>query len=518
VAALNPLPSHPPIRFATPSAYSRCRRSPEEKPLSVPTSIPGPTPTGGVADAARAEPRPAGEGPDGLPMPRRAWAIVAVSFGTALVVLDGAIATVALPTIARDLHTDGSAAVLIVTVYQLVLVMSLLPLSAVGDRIGLKRLYQGGQMVFTVATALCFFAHSLPFLLVVRALQGFGAAAALSVSPALVRSIYPAKQLGRGLGINGVVVSSSAALAPALGGFVLGIAPWPWVFACAVPFAVLSLLLGRAVPDVAPVKSPYDLPGAAMSAATFGLVIAGLESWVHGGSPPVAAAGIAAGVVIGAVFVRRELGQVRPILPVDLLARPVLALSSAGALTAFTASSAAIIGLPFRLESTYGFAPGAIGAMIVPWPLTVMVVAPTAGWLSDRVPAGLLGGIGMAVSVAGLVTLAFLPAHPGYWDIAWRMALAGSGFGLFLSPNARLILGSAPRDRTASMGGLIATTRLTGQTLGATLAATLLAHGLAVGKASPLIAAGLAAVAGACSLARLRPGIRNTAGVAAPRG
>src|SRR6478609_4710560 len=107
---------------------------------------------------------------DGLPMPRRLTAIAAVSFGTALVVIDGAIATVALPTIAHDLHVDSSSAVAVVTVYQLVLVMLLLPFSGLGDRIGLKRLYQLGQLVFTVATLLCFFAKSLPFLLVVRAI------------------------------------------------------------------------------------------------------------------------------------------------------------------------------------------------------------------------------------------------------------------------------------------------------------------------------------------------------------
>lgn len=445
---------------------------------------------------------------DGLPMPRRLLAVIAVSFGTALVVVDGTIATVALPTIARDLGVDASAAVLIVTVYQLVLVMSLLPLSALGDRIGLRRLYQIGLVVFTAATVPCFFARSLPFLLVVRAAQGFGAAATLSVGSALVRAIYPATRLGRGLGINGVVVSISSAIAPALGGLVLSVAPWPWVFAAAVPFGIVSLLLGRALPSTPRLREPYDLAGALMSAATFGLVIAGLESGVHGDSPVVAAAILIAGLVIGTVFVRHELEQDRPILPVDLLARPVLALSTAGALTAFMAASTVLIGLPFRLEQA-GFAPSAIGAMIVPWPLTIMVVAPAAGALSDRVPAGLLGGIGMGLSITGLVALAFLPDAPGYWDVAWRMSLAGAGFGLFLSPNARLIIGSAPRDRAASVGGLIATTRLTGQTLGATLAALLLAGGLATGRVSPLIAAGLAAVAGVCSIARLRPTIRN---------
>ncbi len=449
---------------------------------------------------------------DGLPKPRRFLAIAAVSAGTALVVIDGAIATVALPTIARDLGVDSSAAVSVVTIYQLVLVMALLPFSGLGDRIGLKRLYQGGQAVFVVATILCFFAHSLPFLLVVRAAQALGAAAALSVSSALVRSIYPARQLGRGLGVNSVVVSSSAALAPTLGGLILAVAPWPWVFASAVPFAILSLFLGRALPDVPPRTGRFDTLGAAMCAGMFGLVIGGAESAVHGDSPVVSAAIVAIGVLVGILFVRRERGDPAPILPVDLLGRPVLALSTLGAFTAFVATMALLLSLPFRLQHGYGFSPSEVGAAIAPWPLTTMIVAPLAGWLSDRYPAGLLGGIGMALAIAGLVALAFLPEAPSYAAIAWRMSLTGAGFGMFLSPNARLIVGSAPRERAAAAGGLISTTRMVGQTTGATLVAALLAMGLGGGGTPALIAAGLAGVAGLCSLARLRPSIRNPRG------
>jgi MFS transporter, DHA2 family, multidrug resistance protein len=448
---------------------------------------------------------------DGLPTPRRLAAIAAISFGTALVVIDGAIATVALPTIARDLRVDSSAAVAIVTVYQLVLVMLLLPFSGLGSRIGLKRLYQGGQIVFTIATVLCFFAQSLPFLLIVRAAQAAGAAAALSVSSALVRQIYPKNQLGRGLGVNSVVVSVSAALAPTLGGLVLGVAPWPWVFASAVPFAVMSLLLGRSLPDTPQSAEPFDVLGALLCAAMFGLVIGGLESGVHGDSPVVSAAVVLAGVAIGVVFVRRSRGEAQPILPVDLLGRPVLALSTIGALTAFTASMTLLLWLPFRLQHGYGFAPSEVGAVIAPWPLTTMFVAPLAGSLSDRYPAGALGGIGMALAIAGLIALAFLPAEPGWFDIAWRMSLTGAGFGMFLSPNARLIIGSAPVERAAAAGGLISTTRMVGQTTGATLAAALLAFGSGGGTTPPLVAAGLALVAGLCSVARLRPSVRNPA-------
>jgi len=443
---------------------------------------------------------------DGLPAPRRYLAILAISFGTALAVIDGSVVTVALPTLAHDLGVHASAAVLVVTVYQLVLVMTLLPFSALGSRIGLRRLYQFGQLLFLVSTVLCFFARSLAFLLVVRAIQALGAGAALSVSSALIRSTYPARQLGRGLGIGNVVVASSSAIAPTLGGLVLSVASWPWIFAAASPLALLSLLLGRhALPEPRPRDDPYDVLGALLCALSFGLIISGIESAVHGDAPVVAAAIVVAGAVIAVVFVRRELESKIPILPLDLLMRPALGLSTLGGLLVFIASMTVMLSLPFRLQQHYGFLPGEVGAMITPWPLAIMLIGPLAGMLSDRFPAGILGGIGMAIATSALVLLAFLPAHVSHFDLVWRMALSGAGFGLFLVPNARLIVHSAPHERTASAGGLISTTRLTGQTLGATLLAALLSAGVGSGPVPALLAAGLAILAGVCSLARLRP-------------
>ncbi len=445
---------------------------------------------------------------DGLPHPRRYLAIAAMSFASALVVIDGGVANVALPTIARDLHVAQSSVVSIVTVYQVMLVMLLLPFSGLGERFGLKRTFQGGQILFTVATLLCFFAKSLPFLLIVRAAQAIGAAGVLSVGSALIRQIYPSTQLGRGLGINSVVVTSSAAAAPTIGGLVLKFAPWPWVFASAIPFAMLSLAFGRALPNPAPRQATFDTVGAIMCAAMFGLVSGGLEGMVHGDSPVVSAAIVLAGVLLGIRFVRRERGQDSPILPVDLLVRPVLALSAFGGFVAFTASMTLLISTPFRLEAA-GFSATTIGACIAPWPTTNMVVAPLAGALSDRIPAGILGGVGMVVSIIALLLLAALPAHPTPFDVAWRMALCGSGFGTFLPPNARLIIGSAPRERAAAAGGLVSTVRLAGQTTGATLVAALLAIGVGAGRTPALVAAVFALVAGLCSLARLRPSMRD---------
>jgi len=446
---------------------------------------------------------------DGLPMPRRLLAIGAVSCGSALIMIDGSVANVALPTIARDLHVDSASIVSIVTIYQLILVMLLLPFAALGERLGLKRMYQIGQMVFTVATLLCFFAKSLPFLLIVRAAQAIGAAAALSVSSALIRSVYPKAQLGRGLAVNTVVVTSANALAPTLGGLVLAVAPWPWVFASAVPFAIGSLLLGRALPAAEPRETPFDVLGAVMCAAMFGLVIGGAETGIHGDSPVVSGAIVAVGIAVGVFFVRRERKEDNPILPIDLLARPVLALSVVSSYTAFVASMTLLISFPFRMQHEFHMTPAEVGAVLAPWPLTNIFVAPLAGYLSDRVPAGVLGGIGMTITVTALCLLAFLPPDATYIDIVWRMMLCGAGFGMFLPPNARLIVGSAPPHRAAAAGSLVSTVRQVGQTTGATLVAMLLAFGVGAGRTPPLVAAGLGVIAGLCSVARLRPSMRN---------
>ena len=145
-----------------------------------------------------------------------------------------------------------------------------------------------------------------------------------------------------------------------------------------------------------------------------------------------------------------------------------------------------------------------MGLLVLPFPLTMLVVAPAAGWLSDHVSPSIMGLVGMGVAVAGLVLLAFLPAHAGALAIAWRLVVAAFGFALFFSPNARMIVGNAPRQRAAAAGGLLATGRLFGQTLGAAMIGTMLSLGAGQGPAPMLVAAGLAGIAAVASFARWR--------------
>ena len=246
-----------------------------------------------------------------------------------------------------------------------------------------------------------------------------------------------------------------------------------------------------------------------MCAATFGLCICGLESAVDGDSLAISAALVALGVVLGFYFVRRELDQSRPVLPVDLLRLNHIALPCVGSLTAYIGMMIVMVTLPFRLQQQFNFTPAEAGAVLAPLPLVSMFVAPTSGMLSDRIPAGVLGGIGMAIGVAGMICLAFLPASPNHFQIVWRIAVVGLGFGMFFSPNARQIMGSAPVERAAAAGALHSTIRGAAQTLGATTVAALLAAGVGIGSTPPLIAAGLALIAGSCSLAVLTPAMRR---------
>lgn len=440
---------------------------------------------------------------DGLPKPRRYWAIAAISFGTALLVLDGAIANVALPTIARDLGVSNAVVTNVVTIYQLVLVMVLLPFSSVGDRIGHRRLYQIGQSVFLVASALCLLAENLFVLLSLRALQALGAGMALSVSAAMLRQIYPARQLGSGMGINSVIVASSAALAPTLGGFIVGHLPWQWVFAAAVPFAVVSLGLGRWLPEPVRQDRPPEWLSGAWSALTMLLLIGGLQLATHEDGILGAALSVA-GVLSAILLVRRELKRNAPVVPVDLLVRPVIGFSALAAIACFIAAGSLMLSLPFRLEEAMGYEPQQVGLLLLPFPLTMLVIAPLAGWMSDRIAPTKLGVTGMAIAIAGLLLLAMMPDNPGEFAIAWRLSFTALGFGLFLAPNSRLLIGQAPKDRAAAAGGLLSTARLVGQTMAAVGVGILLAGGMGLGPTPLFVACALAVVAALCSLARYK--------------
>jgi MFS transporter, DHA2 family, multidrug resistance protein len=449
---------------------------------------------------------------DGLPPPDRWRAMLTVAIAVSMSVLVTSIANIALPTIARDMHAAPAASIWVVNAYQLAVTVTLLPFASMGDIYGYRRVYLWGLTVYTAASLLCALAPSLPVLVIGRVLQGFGGAGIMSVNGALVRFIYPRALLGRGIGFNALVVAGSSAAGPSVAAAIMSVLSWPWLFALQVPAGMLALWMARRFLPRTPLAGhPFDPLSAVLNAITFGLFITALDGIGRGQGLATVLIEFTVSIVIGWFFVHRQFSLAAPMLPVDLFRRPVFALSVATAICAHAAQLIAFVALPFYFQYVSGLSPIEIGVLITPWPAALVIMAPIAGRLADRHSAGLLGGFGLAVMTLGLLLVLFMPEPPTRIDVAWRLAVCGIGFGFFQSPNNRLMIASAPRDRAGAGSGMLSTSRLLGQTTGSALVALVFGlthggpHSIALGtKFSIGMAASFAGIAMLLSMLRVR--------------
>ncbi len=434
--------------------------------------------------------------------------MAAIGLGISMSVIDGSVANTALPSIARELQASPAEAVWIVNGYQLAIVIALLPLAALGDRLGYARVYRFGLAVFLAGSLGCALSRSLPILVAARSLQGLGAAGLMSVNGALVRYTYPKASLGRGVGLNALVVSIASVAGPSVASGILAIAPWPWLFAVNLPIGALNLALAaRALPESDRTHHKFDVVSAGLNAIAFGLFFLGFDTLgrTHGLAGLLAVAEVLIAIATGVVLVRREWPRAAPLIPLDLLRIRIFSLSVAASICAFASAMTVFIALPFYFQGVLGRSQVQTGLLLTPWPLGVGLLAPIAGRLSDRIPAGPLGAVGMAMVAVSVGLLSRLGAHASNLDIVWRIALGGLGFGMFQAPNNRTLLSSAPRERAGAAGGMLATARLTGMITGASVAG--LAFRLAPGRAETItlaVGAGLAGLSACASLSRGR--------------
>ncbi|QCS62826.1 MFS transporter [Achromobacter denitrificans] len=442
----------------------------------------------------------------GLPASERLGALLAVMLALCMASLDTAIANTALPTIARDLGASDAQSIWVISGYQLAMVAALLPAAALGEILGHRRVYIVGLAIYTVSSLTSGLAPSLPTLVASRILQGLGAAGLMSVNGALLRFIYPSHLLGRGLGLNAMVVGLSFAAGPTVASAILLFGNWHWLFLVNVPVGIVCAVLAlRGLPETTRARHGFDGLAAVLCALTLSMFVLGTNELAH--SAPLPRVALEWGIAAASLYLlmRRQAGHPAPILAVDLLRRPLFALSAATAICAFAAQALAFVALPFLLQTTLGYTQVETGFLITPWPVVVAFMAPIAGRLSDRYPAGALGGVGLALMAIGMALLALMPADPPIWDIAWRMAVCGAGFGFFQSPNLRAIMMSAPASRAGGASGMVGTVRLLGQASGAALVAACFNVSGTQGAVAALWLGGLcAALACLASFSRLR--------------
>ena len=439
---------------------------------------------------------------DGLDQPNRGWAAIAIWAALVLAVLDTTIVNVALPRMAHELTAPPAHAIWIVNAYQIAITMLLLPLASLGQKFGFRRIYLGGILLFVVASLGCTAAPNLTSLALFRFVQGIGAASIMGVNGALVRRIYPHAFLGRGIGYNALVIAVGSAAGPTIAAAVLAVASWRWLFAINFPVGAVALLIGfRYLPKDRPDAAPFDWPKALLLAVSFGALFLAASGLAHGSGRLFISAEFAAAVCGFGFSWRLSIGHAAPLLPIDLLSDRQLRLSYMTSACSFGAQMIAYVTLPFLFQSRLGLGQVSIGLLLTPWPLATAICAPIAGRLVERFPASILSSAGLGVTTLGLLLLAAIPPHAGVVILIAPMLLAGAGFGFFQTPNNRVMLGSAPKQRSGAAAGMLATARLVGQTGGALGVASMFRL-FSVSSTMPLVAA--AVLAGGAAIISVR--------------
>jgi DHA2 family multidrug resistance protein-like MFS transporter len=311
-------------------------------------------------------------------------------------------------------------------------------------------------------------------------------------------------------------VAVSTASGPSVGGFILAVAPWGWIYAINVPFGLANIALNRALPHDDRNTGRLDLPSAVASAAGFALAIFGLGSIARHGALWETLFALGCGVAAFAWFIVRQTQLARPMLAVELFRIPAFSLAGATSFAGFAAQALAYVSLPYYFQRALGATPLESALLTTAWPVMLAVSSPFAGRLSDRLSPGLLASIGLGLLGWGLALYATLGPHPSILQVVVDGALCGTGFGLFKSPNDRELMGSAPRELNSSASGILAAVRSSGQSVGAALVAIVFAAfgaavvggsaDLAIGQGAPAalwLGAGFAFAAMLASVARL---------------
>ncbi|WP_413990002.1 MFS transporter [Labrys okinawensis] len=433
---------------------------------------------------------------DGLPSPQRHYVVAAVLAAVVLVVLDGAIANVALPTMAASLQVSSSQSIWVVTAYQMALVMTLLPAAALGESRGYRRVFVAGVVLFTAASALCSLSPSLPWLVGARFIQGIGGAAVMALAVALLRFATPRRLLGAVLGWNALVIALSAAAGPTIGAAILSVAGWPWLFAVNLPVGAILLLAAQALPRTGGTGRGVDAFSVLLNAGTFASLVVGVDLLA---TRPAFAAGLLAAAALSlAALIRRELPRTTPLIPIDLLRDSSFRISVMASICCFAGQMAGMVALPFYLQHGLGQDAFMTGLFMTPWPLATAVAGPISGRLADRVSSAWLCAAGGTCLALGLAGAALWPLQGNPLLLIPFTIASGLGFGFFQTPNNRNMLLSAPRARSGAAGGMQGTARLAGQTAGSVIMTLLFTlapadtaprAGLAIGAALAILAA-----------------------------
>ncbi|MBO3752285.1 MFS transporter [Streptosporangiaceae bacterium NEAU-GS5] len=416
--------------------------------------------------------------------PRRWWALGAVFLCVLLIGLDATVLNVALPTLAHDLGASTGDLQWIIDAYLLPFAVLMLPMGALGDRFGRKRMLLGGVAAFGVASVVATFAHGIGTLIAARAIMGVGASGIVPLSMALLPAIFPKQERARAIAIWTAAMALGLPLGPIVGGYLLDHYWWGSIFLINIPLVVLALVAATVLlPESRdPGASRIDVPGGVLSVAGLTAFVYGIiEAPTSGWGDPVVLATIAAGIVLLAVFVRVESRTATPTIDLALFKDRVFMWGAIGVTTAGLSMTAVLFVTPLYLQAVVGHDAFGTGLRVIPLVGGLMV----GGLSGDRL-LKLLGlrvtmFAGFTVLAAGLAVAAFTSATSTYGFIATWLVIMGAGLGLAMVPAMDGVLATLPENRTGSGSATLSTLRQVGSTLGVAALGSLLSFVYASG-------------------------------------
>lgn len=400
-----------------------------------------------------------------------------VCIGQAIVGLDQRALLVALPTLTETFHTHLTTIQWTLLIYDLILIGLVITMGRLGDLFGRRRFYSLGFLLFVIGSALCGIAQSPAQLIFFRAVQAIGGSMISANGRAIASISVPREERGKALGVTSMAFHIGFITGPSLGGFLIDTVGWRWIFYINVPIGLWGAYLAwkiMAETKEEGEKVSIDFLGAFLLLVTNSLFIYAIDQlprlgWRH----PTFLLTISFSAVALALLIITELRSATPILLLHLFRDRLFSASILSLLFVALSQSAINFLLPFYLQNLMGFSPAQVGGIIVADSIIIMIMAPIAGSLSDRVGSRLLCTVGCSVIVVGQFLVASLGLHSSIIAIIFPLALWGLGWGLFNSPNQSAILGSVTRDKIGAASGMTATAARTGGALGVALASTL---------------------------------------------
>lgn len=404
--------------------------------------------------------------------------LAAVMVGTFMAPLDASIVNIALPALSTHFSVPVTTVQWVATAYLLTTSSLLLSFGRLGDIWTHKRLYLVGFVVFTAGSLMCGLAWSISALIAFRVLQALGAGMILSSGPAILARVFPARELGRAYGLQALSVAAGLTIGPPLGGALVSGFGWPWVFFINVPVGVVTLVVvARVIPKGESEARPFDFAGGAtLFGALLGLLLALAQGESWGWTSPLVLGLLLGSVVLGAGFLLLESRLEDPVLDLALFKIRNFTVAAAANLLSYVSLFMVTFLMPFFLIRVMELEAAAAGLVLVVMPLTMAVVAPASGFLSESMGSRLLTTGGLALSAAGIWWLSTsLWPPPSVTDIVIRLFAVGLGMAIFQAPNTSSLMGSAPRERSGVASGMVATMRNMGMAIGIAVASAIIA-------------------------------------------